>query len=214
MKKSTFNNTILYLATLLVSSLLFGCNKSNPETISIKPNIEEIINDVDFKIYLNQVDSLKHHLSGRDNKSIMSQTEFIKIYIKAIKENDVEAQKLISNQMGYDENQFWESRLIRINLIQKLNSRYDLSKIELNHFQKEYKKRALMYDIDECVEIYKICKDNVTATYAMDQITCIASGALGFTGIGVIVFVGCEAAAVYRMYQGDRNCNINYKYCK
>ena len=135
MKKSTFNNTILYLATLLVSSILFGCNKSNPETISIKPNIEEIINDVDFKIYLNQVDSLKHHLSGRDNKSIMSQTEFIKIYIKAIKENDVEAQKLISNQMGYDENQFWESRLIRINLIQKLNSRYDLSKIELNHFQ-------------------------------------------------------------------------------
>ena len=201
----------------IFSTIIFGivcCNKLNSESNLVKLNIEDLKYDNDFKIYISAVDSLKKHLELRVSDSVLSESVFIMYYIKAIKENDPKARLIISNQMGYNKDDFWNDRADRINILNKLNAKYDLSKVEKQYFQVLNRKKSLMFDADECLEIYKICKDNVTATYAMDQITCVTAGALGFTGIGVVVFVGCEAAAVYRMYQGDRNCNINFKYCK
>lgn len=214
MKKITTYNSSFYLVLFIFSTIFFSCNKSTSDTSSMKLNIEKIKNDTDFKTYLIQLDSLKNHLTSRKSNTILNEADFIKIYTKALKEKDIHSQEIISNLMGYEANTFWQARMNRIKILQKLNSRYDLSKIEMTNFKKENQKRSFMYDLDECLEMYKICKENVTATYAMDQITCVTAGALGFTGIGVVVFVGCEAAAVYRLYQGDRNCNIIYKFCK
>lgn len=211
MNQLIFKNTIVVLISLVA---FFGCKKISPKSTSTGLNIEKIKTDVDFKLYVNEIDSIKHHLSSRLLDSILSENDFIKYYIKAIKENDINAKRIISKQMGYNEFDYWSSRSRRIEVLRKLNLKYDLSKVEKSDFIIHNYKKTLSYDTDECVEIYKICKDNVTATYAMDQITCVTAGALGFTGIGVIVFVGCEAAAVYRMYLGDRNCSINFKYCK
>lgn len=214
MKNNTFNKIKFFLILCTMIFVVNSCNKKNSEPSQIKLNMENLKNDNDFKLYISQVDSLKRHFELRVSDTILSEPVFVKYYIRAVKENDLNARLIISNQMGYTGNDFWIERMNRLKVLNKLNIKYDLSKIEEKDFQLVNRKTSLMFDLDECLEIYKICKDNVTATYAMDQITCVAAGALGFTGIGVVFFVGCEAAAIYRMYQGDRNCNINFKYCK
>ena len=65
-----------------------------------------------------------------------------------------------------------------------------------------------------CYETFKNCEDQATATYAMEQVGCVGFGALGWTVVGGVLFVACEAAANYHLYVNDRTCRTNFRYCR
>ena len=205
-----FNKNIFLLSFFLIG--ICSCEKES--TSVLKLNNDYIKDDDIFTTYINETKDLNNHLSNRKNIIDVSENDFLTNYTLAIKNDNYEAKRYISNLMGYDEMGFWDNRKKRLGALWNLNQKYYLSNLTIEKFYMTNKIRSNMMELIDCGEMYKNCQDGVTANYAMDQITCVAAGALGWTGVGALLFVGCEAAANYKMYVGDRNCRINFKNCK
>ncbi len=215
MKETNVNKFKKYsLLFLFVITLNYGCEKESNNLSKIKIKDEFINEDNNFTTYLNETNDLSNHLLNRVKISEISENEFLINFTLAVNNDNYKAKKFISNLMGYDEMGFWDNRNKRLEALRKLNHKYYLSKLTIDKFHTNNNFRSNMIQRIDCSEIYKNCRDDVTANYAMDQITCIAAGALGWTGVGALLFVGCEAAANYKMYIGDRNCGTNYRNCK
>ena len=48
----------------------------------------------------------------------------------------------------------------------------------------------------------------------VEQVACVAFGALGWTGVGAALFVACEVASNYHVATSKRRCVSAYKTCK
>lgn len=203
--------SLLFLLTITFN---YGCEKESNDLSKTKNNDEFIKQDNNFITYLNETKDLSNHLQGRIRSIDISESEFLTNFKLAVDNDNYKAKLFISNLMGYEELGFWDNRKKRLEALNELNQNYYLSKLTIDKFYITNKFRSNMMEFIDCSETYKNCRDDVTANYAMDQITCVAAGALGWTGVGALLFVGCEAAANYKMYIGDRNCATNFRNCK
>jgi hypothetical protein len=167
-------------------------------------------------------------VSNANSDKLLSQNEFELIYNKAINENDIHSKKEISKIMGFsDYSLFWEARKRILNNIAFLNKNYGLNKLSTKELKSVISaglanknstngkaKTTFMINPEECQEMFNNCMDQATAMYAVEQVTCVGAGALGWTIIGGALFVACEVASNYHLYINNRTCRTNLKYCK
>jgi len=216
---------------LIVIFFNMSCKKelniSNNEKSIIQ--IKNLSKDPDFITYISEIKAVENSLENANPINKLDEKEFTLYFTKAVKYNDISAKRIISNSMGFhDDSSFWISRSKRIIALKNLNAKYNFSNLgeqdvlmSLQNINTQNEKiksngmnlKTFFFDGPDCLEIYKNCKDNVSANYAMDQIVCVSAGALGWTGIGILTFLACEAASNYRMYVGDKACLLSFKNC-
>lgn len=217
------------VAFLFFSILLFGCEKENTiQTTKPLLNNSNILLDSAFKILLTDIQDISVTVSNANSDKLLSQNEFELIYNKAINENDVHSKKEIAKIMGFsDYSLFWEARKRILNNIAFLNKNYGLNKLSTKELKSVISaglanknstngkaKTTFMINPEECQEMFNNCMDQATAMYAVEQVTCVGAGALGWTIIGGALFVACEVASNYHLYINNRTCRTNLKYCK
>jgi hypothetical protein len=217
------------VAFLFFSILLFGCEKENTiQTTKPVLNNSNILLDSAFKILLTDIQDISVTVSNANSDKLLSQNEFELIYNKAINENDVHSKKEIAKIMGFsDYSLFWEARKRILNNIAFLNKNYGLNKLSTKELKSVISaglanknstngkaKTTFMINPEECQEMFNNCMDQATAMYAVEQVTCVGAGALGWTIIGGALFVACEVASNYHLYINNRTCRTNLKYCK
>jgi hypothetical protein len=217
------------VAFLFFSILLFGCEKENTiQTTKPLLNNSNILLDSAYKILLTDIQDISVTVSNANSDKLLSQSEFELIYNKAINENDVHSKKEISKFMGFsDYSLFWEARKRILNNIAFLNKKYGLNKLSTKELKSVISaglanknstngkaKTTFMINPEECQEMFNNCMDQATAMYAVEQVTCVGAGALGWTIIGGALFVACEVASNYHLYINNRTCRTNLKYCK
>jgi hypothetical protein len=217
------------VAFLFFSILLFGCEKENTiQTTKPLLNNSNILLDSAFKILLTDIQDISVTVSNANSDKLLSQNEFELIYNKAINENDIHSKKEISKIMGFsDYSLFWEARKRILNNIAFLNKNYGLNKLSTKELKSVISaglanknstngkaKTTFMINPEECQEMFNNCMDQATAMYAVEQVTCVGAGALGWTIIGGALFVACEVASNYHLYINNRTCRTNLKYCK
>jgi hypothetical protein len=222
-------NILAPIAFLFFSILLFGCEKENTiQTTKPLLNNSNILQDSAFKILVSDIQDISVTVSNANSDKILSQNEFELIYNKALNENDINSKNEISKIMGFsDYSLFWEARKRILNNVVLLNKKYKLNKLSTTELKgiisaglanknstNSNGKTTFMINPEECLEKYKDCIDEATATYAAEQVACVGFGALGWTIIGGALFVACEAASNYHLYINDRTCRTNLKYCK
>jgi hypothetical protein len=222
-------NTLAPIALLFCSILLFGCEKENTiQTTNPLSNKSNILQDSTFNILLSDMQKINLTASNVNSDKLLSQNEFELIYNKAINENDVQSKNEISKVMGFsDYSLFWEAKNRISNNIVLLNKKYGLNKLSTTELKgvisdglanknsnKNKSKMTFMFDPNECIEKYADCLDEAIAEYAVEQVACVGAGALGWTIIGGVMFVACEAASNYHLYVNNRSCRTNLKYCK
>jgi len=222
-------NTLAPIALLFCSILLFGCEKENTiQTTNPLSNKSNILQDSTFNILLSDMQKINLTASNVNSDKLLSQNEFELIYNKAINENDVQSKNEISKVMGFsDYSLFWEAKNRISNNIVLLNKKYGLNKLSTTELRgvisdglanknsnKNKSKMTFMFDPNECIEKYADCLDEAIAEYAVEQVACVGAGALGWTIIGGVMFVACEAASNYHLYVNNRSCRTNLKYCK
>ena len=222
-------NILAPITFLFFSILLFGCEKENTiQTTKPLLNNSNILQDSAFKILVSDIQDISVTVSNANSDKILSQNEFELIYNKALNENDINSKNEISKIMGFsDYSLFWEARKRILNNVVLLNKKYKLNKLSTTELKgiisaglanknstNSNGKTTFMINPEECLEKYKDCIDEATATYAAEQVACVGFGALGWTIIGGALFVACEAASNYHLYINDRTCRTNLKYCK
>jgi hypothetical protein len=222
-------NILAPITFLFFSILLFGCEKENTiQTTKSLLNNSNILQDSAFKILVSDIQDISVTVSKANSDKILSQNEFELIYNKALNENDINSKNEISKIMGFsDYSIFLESRKRVLNNIVFLNKKYGLNKLSTNELKsiisdglaniksKNGKaKTTFMINPEECQEMFNNCMDQATAMYAVEQVTCVGAGALGWTIIGGALFVACEVASNYHLYINNRTCRTNLKYCK
>ena len=131
--------------------------------------------------------------------------------------------------MGFsDYSLFWKTRERILNNIVSLNKKYNFKKLSTTEMQSLISNglanknssninsngKTTFFMNPGCYETFKNCEDQATATYAMEQVGCVGFGALGWTIVGGVLFVACEAAANYHLYVNDRTCRTNFRYCR
>jgi hypothetical protein len=222
-------NTLASITFLFFSILLFGCEKENTiQTTKPLLNNSNILLDSAFKILLTDIQDISVTVSNVNSDKLLSQNEFELIYNKAINENDIHSKNEISKIMGFsDYSLFWEARKRILNNIAFLNKKYSLNKLSTKELKNVISaglanknstngkaKTTFMINPEECQEMFNNCMDQATAMYAVEQVTCVGAGALGWTIIGGALFVACEVASNYHLYINNRTCRTNLKYCK
>jgi hypothetical protein len=228
LKPFKFNN-LAQTTFLFISILLFGCEKDNTIQIT-KPllNNANILQDSAFKILVSDIQDISVTVSNANSDKLLSQNEFESIYNKALNENDIYSKNEISKIMGFsDYSLFWEARKRILNNVVLLNKKYKLNKLSTTELKgiisaglanknsaNSKAKTTFMINPEECQEMFNNCMDQATAMYALEQVTCVGAGALGWTIIGGALFVACEAASNYHLYINNRTCRTNLKYCK
>jgi hypothetical protein len=223
-------NILAINALLFFSILLFGCEKEN--TIqTTKPLIKNsnILQDSAFKILLSDIQDISVTVSNANTDKLLTQVEFESIFNKALNENDIDSKNEISKIMGFsDYSFFWETRKRILKNIFWLNKKYNLDKLSTNELKgimssglanknstnvNSNGKTTFMMN-PGCLEMFKNCEDQATATYGAEQVACVGFGALGWTIVGGALFVACEAASNYHLYINDRTCRTNLRYCR
>lgn len=243
MKKdiSKLESLIVGVAIVCSCSLLFvGCKKtaaSNKQFYTSEQTINEIKNDTDFYNYIYNLDLLINRKSPplsyeiNTNKIIntdeMDEQKFISMFKESI-ENNSESKKTISNYMGFENiNDFWKIRALLNLSLANLIKKYDLTIIsktqwyelfkgvnKTNQIQNSSNLKNFMMSPDNCIEQYKDCVDDANAQYAVEALGCAGWGALGWTVIGGVLFVGCEGLSYYHLTTMKRKCESSYKTCK
>jgi hypothetical protein len=222
-------NILAPITFLFFSILLFGCEKENTiQTTKLLLNNSNILQDSAFKLLLSDIQDISVTVSNANSDKIISQNEFELIYNKVLNENDINSKNEISKIMGFSDYLiFWETKKRVLNNIVFLHKKYDLNKLSTKELKSVISeglanknstnskvKTTFMLDPNECIEKYRDCLDEATAEYAVEQVTCVGAGALGWTIIGGALFVACEAASNYHLYINNRTCRTNLKYCK
>jgi hypothetical protein len=222
-------NTLAPVTFLFFSIILFGCEKENTiQTTKLLLKNSNILQDSAFKILLSDIQDISVTVSNANSDKILSQNEFESIYNKALNENDIHSKNEISKIMGFsDYSLLLEARKRILNNIVLLNKKYSLNKLSMTELKSVISdglanknstsakaKTTFMINPEECQEMFNNCMDQATAMYALEQVTCVGAGALGWTIIGGALFVACEAASNYHLYINNRTCRTNLKYCK
>jgi hypothetical protein len=215
---------ILYLLFAVMMIAFSSCQKN----ILPKPDlIQSISNDLDFELY---VTNLKEISSQPDLVDIkLNQTDFENYFKKAALENDSKSKEVIGKEMGFSNtNSFWEKRSVMIRSLKSLSEKYNLGNIKtedwksivlskLNNINANSKIKLNAYSIegeDLCQEKYQNCINNSIATFATEQVGCVAFAGLGWTGVGLGLFAACELASNYHLSTSKKGCLIDFKSCK
>jgi hypothetical protein len=223
-------NILAPIIIVFFSVLLFGCEKENANQTT-KPllNNSDINKDSTFKLFLSDIQEISATVSNANSEKLLTQDEFELIYNKAINENDINSKNEISKVMGFsDYSLFWKTRERILNNIVSLNKKYNFKKLSTTEMQSLISNglanknssninsngKTTFFMNPGCYETFKNCEDQATATYAMEQVGCVGFGALGWTIVGGVLFVACEAAANYHLYVNDRTCRTNFRYCR
>ena len=223
-------NILAPIIIVFFSVLLFGCEKENAiQTTKPLLNNSDINKDSTFKLFLSDIQEISATVSNANSEKLLTQDEFELIYNKAINENDINSKNEISKVMGFsDYSLFWKTRERILNNIVSLNKKYNFKKLSTTEMQSLISNglanknssninsngKTTFFMNPGCYETFKNCEDQATATYAMEQVGCVGFGALGWTIVGGVLFVACEAAANYHLYVNDRTCRTNFRYCR
>lgn len=243
MKRKLFRieSVIISLIIMLFSMILFvGCKKNFTNTIhelSSEQIINEIKNDSNFYNYIATLNLLVNKtlpnfskVSINENinsKDIIDEEKFIALFKESI-ENNNESKRKISNYMGFQNSiDFWNIRALLNSSLSNLLKKYDFKKVsklqwyELVNASKDYNSKQLqikfkvfMLNPDTCIEQFKDCSDDANAQYAVETLACVGWGALGWTVVGGVLFVGCEGLSYYHLQTMNRKCVSSYKACK
>ena len=223
-------NILAPIIIVFFSILLFGCEKENAiQTTKPLLNNADINQDSTFKLFLSDIQEISATVSNANSEKLLTQDEFELIYNKAINENDINSKNEISKIMGFsDYSLFWKTRDRILNNIVLLNKKYNLKKLSTTEIESLISNGLAnnnTFNISNdgvktfnlnsgCYEMFKNCEDQATATYAMEQVGCVGFGALGWTVVGGVLFVACEAASNYHLYVNERTCRTNFRYCR
>ena len=223
-------NILAPIIIVFFSILLSACEKENAiQTTKPLLNNSDINQDSTFKLFLSDIQEISATVSNANSEKLLTQDEFELIYNKAINENDINSKNEISKIMGFsDYSLFWKTRERILNNIVSLNKKYNFKKLSTTEMQSLISNglanknssninsngKTTFFMNPGCYETFKNCEDQATATYAMEQVGCIGFGALGWTVVGGVLFVACEAAANYHLYVNDRTCRTNFRYCR
>jgi len=223
-------NILAPIIIVFFSVLLFGCEKENAiQTTKPLLNNSDINKDSTFKLFLSDIQEISATVSNANSEKLLTQDEFELIYNKAVNENDVNSKNEISKIMGFsDYSLFWKTRQRILNNIVLLNNKYNFKKLSTTEMESLISNglanknssninsngKTTFFMNPGCYETFKNCEDQATATYAMEQVGCVGFGALGWTVVGGVLFVACEAAANYHLYVNDRTCRTNFRYCR
>ena len=223
-------NILAPIIIVFFSVLLFGCEKENAiQTTKPLLNNSDINKDSTFKLFLSDIQEISATVSNANSEKLLTQDEFELIYNKAINENEINSKNEISKIMGFsDYSLFWKTRERILNNIVSLNKKYNFKKLSTTEMQSLISNglanknssninsngKTTFFMNPGCYETFKNCEDQATATYAMEQVGCVGFGALGWTIVGGVLFVACEAAANYHLYVNDRTCRTNFRYCR
>ena len=223
-------NILAPIIIVFFSVLLFGCEKENAiQTTKPLLNNSDINKDSTFKLFLSDIQEISATVSNANSEKLLTQDEFELIYNKAINENDVNSKNEISKIMGFsDYSLFWKTRERILNNIVLLNNKYNFKKLSTTEMESLISNglanknssninsngKTTFFMNPGCYEAFRNCEDQATATYAMEQVGCVGFGALGWTVVGGVLFVSCEAAANYHLYVNDRTCRTNFRYCR
>ena len=223
-------NILAPIIIVFFSILLFGCEKENAiQTTKPLLNNSDINKDSTFKLFLSDIQEISATVSNANSEKLLTQDEFELIYNKAVNENDVNSKNEISKIMGFsDYSLFWKTRERILNNIVLLNNKYNFKKLSTTEMESLISNglanknssninsngKTTFFMNPGCYETFKNCEDQATATYAMEQVGCVGFGALGWTVVGGVLFVACEAAANYHLYVNDRTCRTNFRYCR
>ena len=223
-------NILAPIIIVFFSIFLFGCEKENViQTTKPLLNNADINQDSNFKLFLSDIQEISATVSNANSEKLLTQDEFELIYNKAINENDINSKNEISKSMGFsDYSLFWKTRERILNNIVSLNKKYNFKKLSTTEMQSLISNglanknssninsngKTTFFMNPGCYETFKNCEDQATATYAMEQVGCVGFGALGWTIVGGVLFVACEAAANYHLYVNDRTCRTNFRYCR
>lgn len=213
---------------LIIGSFIFlGCTKENSNKTKLE--IGSLNQDKDFLELITESNSIIDTSLKYASENLISETEFINHFKKAVNENDSNSRKIISKSLGFlNDSVFWNKRKNIREKMNLLNYKYDLINVDhyliinaiknqvniksVNPYNSPINKSTAL-DGTNCLQQFKNCRDNVTAAFAFDQVQCVMAGSLGWTGLGLLLFVACEASAYYKSYVGDRTCLINYNLC-
>jgi len=211
--KSIKFNILAPIIIVFFSILLFGCEKENAiQTTKPLLNNSDINKDSTFKLFLSDIQEISATVSNANSEKLLTQDEFELIYNKAVNENDVNSKNEISKIMGFsDYSLFWKTRDRILNNIVLLNKKYNFKKLSTTEMESLISNglanknssninsngKTTFFMNPGCYETFKNCEDQATATYAMEQVGCVGFGALGWTVVGGVLFVACEAAANY-----------------
>lgn len=192
--KNTIGDGFVKVILLIIIFFNTACKKelnlNNTDKSIIQ--IKNLSKDPDFISYISEIKALENSLENANLNNKLDEKEFTLYFTKAVKYNDINAKRIISNSMGFqDDSSFWISRSKRIIALNNLNSKYNFSNlneqdvlISLQNIKTQDEKiksiginlKTFFFDGPDCLEIYKNCKDNVSANYAMDQIVCVSAG--------------------------------------
>ena len=213
---------------LIIGSFIFlGCTKEKSNKTKLE--IGSLNQDKDFLELITESNSIIDTSFKYASENLISETEFINHFKKAVNENDSNSRKIISKSLGFlNDSVFWNKRKNIREKMNLLNYKYDLINVDhyliinaiknqvniksVNPYNSPINKSTAL-DGTNCLQQFKNCRDNVTAAFAFDQVQCVMAGSLGWTGLGLLLFVACEASAYYKSYVGDRTCLINYNLC-
>lgn len=220
MKKLTGFFLIIVLLSSCVKSTLEK-QKESPikiiETISADPLFTDYISDLILLLEKSPFQSYS-----------LDEKEFLSNYNNAILNSDKKSKKLIASAMGFEFEEAYWSITEKMNYsLQKLSSKYDFSQFDENQLRNLIKTKILLQkkikqytqismSIDEgplCAEKYWNCMDQAAATYVLEQIACVGAGSIGWTGIGFVVFVGCEAGSKWHLNSMRKGCDIDFRIC-
>lgn len=158
----------------------------------------------------------------------LDEKEFLSNYKNAILNSDKKSKKIIASAMGFEfEEVYWKLSDKMNHTLQKLSAKYDFSQFDENQLRNLIKTKMLLQkkiktytqismSIDEgplCAEKYWNCMDQAAATYVLEQIACVGAASIGWTGIGFLVFVGCEAGSKWHLNSMRKGCDIDFRIC-
>lgn len=238
--KNLANKIPFVVFIISIIAITFSCKKNSIEADKVLSSEEILIkinNDPDFKNYILNLNLLVEKTFEVNSKDLvintassnnkMSEQRFLTLFKKSI-ENDFTAKNEISNFMGFNRPyQFWYIRTALNSSLSNLIKKYDFKKItraqwyELvkginrkNTSQSQSSSKSFMLNPDNCIEQYRDCVDDANAQYAVEALGCVGWGALGWTIVGGVLFVGCEGLSYYHLSTMKRKCESSYKSCK
>ncbi len=212
----------------LILVFFSSCVKSTIEKVKESPTqiLENISTDPIFTDYISDIVLLieKKPLQSYS----LDENEFLSIYKNAILNSDKKSKKIIASIMGFEfEEVYWKLSEKMNHSLQKLSEKYDFSqldekklinliktKISLQKKIKTYPQISM--SIDEgplCAEKYWNCMDQAAAAYVLEQIACVGSASIGWTGVGLLVFIGCEAGSKWHLNSMRKGCEIDFRIC-
>lgn len=225
-----FRHTKKWLSFLVIIFFTISCSKNvdnlQMESLTSDQLCKKIADDPFFSKYVAGIQSLMEKRVFQSE--MLSENQFQEYYKNAIVNSDLDSKKIIANAMGYEFYEvFWNERDNMNYAIKTLSCKYDLQKldraqwkeliknkiIELENFRKINNVAMSFEGGPKCAEKYWNCMEQAAATYAVEQVACFSFAGLGWTGIGVAAFIGCETASRWHLNTMKKGCEIDFRIC-